>query len=175
MGRIIISKEDAAAIKKLLWSGNSLASIALTYDVTPAAISYISTGARHTDVKWPDGSDGPMPQARVMLLRRQRDAARTNREILQKRVQREQAKAAKPKEYLNLLETLAYFDATYPDEPVEITRHMKEKILPGLNEVHKGMTSTANIDKVLLAERRYYEMGVGAYERQASKKKNRRH
>lgn len=61
----ILTPDEVTTIKSLIWSGQSQSSIAQRYGVTPAHISRISRGHIYYTIKWPDGTEGPLPLYKV--------------------------------------------------------------------------------------------------------------
>lgn len=55
-----LSKELVKDIKKRLWTGERQSAIAESFGVSQSAISRIASAQIHSDVKWPDGSSGPL-------------------------------------------------------------------------------------------------------------------
>lgn len=71
---------DATRLKKLLWQGQTPASIAKTFipKLKPAAIYHIRSGLRWASAPWPDGSLGALPDARIVAIDKARVEALTN-------------------------------------------------------------------------------------------------
>ena len=60
---------DIAAIKRLLWDGDTHLSIANRYKVTDVHIGKIYRGIAYPDIEWPDGSTGAIPEDKRRLGR----------------------------------------------------------------------------------------------------------
>jgi hypothetical protein len=165
MGRLIITKDDALEIKKLLWNGVNLATISLMYEVTPTTISLIGTGVRHAEVPWPDTSLGRLSNHRIKQLRRERDAAHMTREILENREARSKLRHEKPlkkfKPYDRLDEENAflYLQQTITSEvPDVVVERVKGAIsfLIALKSENKHI-NPVQIDNFLKTEMRKWE------------------
>jgi len=75
MGYRILEDGDVVEIKKRIWDGELYSTIAEIFGVTDSYISLISRGRRYYDVKWPDGTEGPLPMYRAKEIHQQRHPA----------------------------------------------------------------------------------------------------
>lgn len=74
--RFRLADEDVLEIKKAYWEGATQDQLAFTYNVSQATIYRIVKGKQRADVPWPDGSRGPLSQARQLeIISRRLDQA----------------------------------------------------------------------------------------------------